>query len=228
MSDHLLPEAVLFDMDGTLVDTEPYWMATEVEMVERHGGAWTHEQGLQLVGNDLRTSARVILDQTGIAGTVESVVDELVSGVVARVGAHGAPWRPGALDLLRLLRDAGVPCALVTMSYAALSDAVAAAAPAGTFDVVVSGDQVSRGKPHPEPYLTAAERLGVDVTRCVAFEDSPVGATSALAAGARTAAIPLMVEIPDLPGLSRLRSLADVDRAVLHRLTSGEIVTAGR
>ncbi|MFD1506840.1 HAD family hydrolase [Georgenia yuyongxinii] len=218
------PAAVLWDMDGTLVDTEPYWMASETELVSRHGGIWTHEQGLQLVGNDLITSARIIRAQTGIPGTDEEIVEQVLAGVVERVRTHGAPWRPGALDLLARLRGAGVPCALVTMSYDVFAAAVLEAAPPGTFDVVVTGDQVTRGKPHPEAYLTAADRLGVDITRCVAVEDSPTGVVSALASGARTIAVPLMLPIEAREGLSRLRTLEDVELDLLARIADGDVV----
>ncbi|MPV35723.1 HAD-IA family hydrolase [Georgenia subflava] len=211
-------------MDGTLVDTEPYWMAAETAVVSRHGGTWTHEQGLQLVGNDLLTSARIIQEQTGIPGAPEALVTEILGGVVSRVLEHGAPWRPGALRLLAALRGAGVPCALVTMSYAALADAVVQAAPTGSFEAVVTGDQVTLGKPHPEAYLTAAERLGVDVTRCVAIEDSTVGVTAALASGARTVAVPMMVPVPARDTLSRLRSLEHADVELLSRVLAGEVV----
>ena len=221
-----LPAAVLWDMDGTLVDTEPYWMATETELVARHGGSWTHEQALQLVGNDLRTSAAIIKAQTGLPGTEEEIVAELLTGVIARVREHGAPWRPGARELLAALGEAGVPCALVTMSWTSFADAVVSAAPAGTFAAVVTGDEVTHGKPHPEAYLTAAERLGVDPAACVAVEDSPTGVTAALASGARTIAVPLMLPVDPRPGLSRLASLADADLGLLARVAGGEVVDA--
>ncbi|MHB1289314.1 HAD family hydrolase [Georgenia sp.] len=217
-----LPDAVLWDMDGTLVDTEPYWMASEAAVVSRHGGTWTHEQGLQLVGNDLLVSARIIREQTGIARSLEEIIEEIIGGVVDRVRTDGAPWRPGALELLAALRDAAVPCALVTMSYAVLADTVVEQVPPGTFAAVVTGDQVTHGKPDPEPYLAAAQHLGVDAHRCVAIEDSTVGVAAALASGARTIAVPLMVPIEPQPGLNRLRSLDGVGLELISRVAAGE------
>lgn len=217
-----LPDAVLWDMDGTLVDTEPYWMASEAAVVSRHGGTWTHEQGLHLVGNDLLVSARIIREQTGIARSLEEIIEEIIGGVVDRVRNDGAPWRPGALELLAALHDAAVPCALVTMSYAVLADTVIEQAPPGTFATVVTGDQVTHGKPDPEPYLAAAQRLGVDARRCVVIEDSTVGVTAALASGARTIAVPLMVAIEPQPGLNRLRSLDGVGLELISRVAAGE------
>ena len=111
------PAAVLWDMDGTLVDTEPYWIAEERALVELHGGVWTDEHAYQLVGNDLMVSAQYIIDHAPIPLTPVEVVHELLGGVVGRVSEH-VPWRPGAWELLEALGEAGVPCALVTMSSA--------------------------------------------------------------------------------------------------------------
>lgn len=218
-----MPAAVLWDMDGTLVDTEPYWMASEVAVVSARGGTWTHDDGLQLVGRPLLTSARIILEQTGIPGEPEDLVDALISGVVAKVREVGPPWRPGARELLLALGDAGVPCALVTSSYAVLAETVAATVP-GAFATVVTGDGVTHGKPHPEPYLLAAERLGVRPADCVVLEDSPVGVRAGLAAGAHVVAVPLMVPIPPEPGLSRLATLDGVGPDLLARVYAGEVV----
>ena len=176
------PAAVLWDMDGTLVDTEPYWIECERALVESHGGTWRQEDAMALVGNNLADAGRYIRDVGGVALTPEQIVDVLLDGVVERVEQH-VPWRPGALDLLTALRDEGMPCALVTMSYERFVEPVLRRLPKGSFDVVVTGDAVSQGKPHPEPYLHAARLLGVDPAHCVAIEDSDTGARSAEAAG---------------------------------------------
>ncbi|MDX6324603.1 MAG: hypothetical protein QOK15_957 [Nocardioidaceae bacterium] len=176
------PAAVLWDMDGTLVDTEPYWMEVEQDLVERHGGTWTREHALALVGNDLIDSGRYIRDQGGVDLEPAEIVELLLDGVVEHV-KRSVPWRPGALDLLKDLRSSGVPCALVTMSYERFVAPVLDVMPAGSFDVVVTGDAVAHGKPHPEPYLHAARLLGVEPSECVAIEDSDVGTRSAEAAG---------------------------------------------
>ncbi len=189
------PAAVLWDMDGTLVDTEPYWMETEFALASEYGGTWSRELALELVGNDLITSGRFIRRHMGIDLTPEEIVERLLDGVVARV-QHEVPWRPGARDLLERLGEAEVPCALVTMSYERFVAPILAHVPAGSFRVVVTGDAVSRGKPDPEPYLTAARLLGVDPTECVAIEDSDTGATSAAAAGCSVLVVPHHVEVP--------------------------------
>ncbi|WP_277818418.1 HAD family hydrolase [Cellulosimicrobium arenosum] len=220
-SSPVLPQAVLWDMDGTLVDTEPYWMAAEHELVAAHGESWSHEDALMLVGNPLTVSAQILRERGGVRLPVEDIVRFLLGRVVEQVRER-VPWQPGARELLAALGDAGVPCALVTMSYRELAQPVADRT--GAFDVIVCGDEVERGKPDPQPYLLAAERLGVDVTRCVAIEDSPSGIASALASGAATLGVEAVVPVEAAPGLSRAPSLERVDLATLARIVAGDPV----
>jgi HAD superfamily hydrolase (TIGR01509 family) len=190
--------AVLWDMDGTLVDTEPNWGIAELDLAERHGGAWTAEQGLQLVGFDLLDAARVIREGMGIDVAPEQIVDEMLDHVIDQVERE-VPWRPGSRELLLSLNRAGVPCALVTMSYTRFVKPILEGLPAGTFSAVVTGDSVAQGKPHPEPYLTAARELDVLAGECLAIEDSDTGATSAAAAGCTVLCAPLHVGVPPGP-----------------------------
>lgn len=208
-------------MDGTLLDSEPYWMAAQEALAARHGASWTHEQALDLVGTPLLTGAEIFQRGTGVPGTREEIVDWLLENVIDQLRRLGAPWRPGALALLESLREAGVPCALVTMSYENFAQAVVEQVP-GLFDVVIAGDMVAQGKPHPEAYLTAAERLGVEIASCIAIEDSVPGVASAMASGARSIAVPLHVPIEASPGLSRVRTLEDVDLSVMRHILTGE------
>jgi HAD superfamily hydrolase (TIGR01509 family) len=184
-------------MDGTLVDTEPYWLQAEADLVHAAGGVWSAEDGLQLVGSGLERSA-LILQSRGVELTVEEVIATLTDRVREQI-AGAVPWRPGALELLREIKDAGIPTALVTMSRRRMALDIVAALDFEGFDLVVAGDDVEHSKPHPEPYLTAAERLGVDVTACVALEDSEPGVASAVAAGATVIALPLHIPIPPSP-----------------------------
>ncbi|MCB7137350.1 HAD family hydrolase [Cellulosimicrobium marinum] len=218
-----LPQAVLWDMDGTLVDTEPYWMTAEHELVAAHGVSWTHADALSLVGSPLTVSAGILQERGGVDLPVDEIVGFLLRRVVEQVRV-AVPWQPGARELLASLRDAGVPCALVTMSYRELAVPVAELAPEGSFATLVCGDDVEHGKPHPEPYLEAARRLGVDVTRCVAIEDSPTGIASARAAGAATLGVQAVVPVTAAPGLSRTPSLELVDVPLLGRLVGGDTV----
>ncbi|MGN6250221.1 MAG: HAD family hydrolase [Marmoricola sp.] len=217
MSTAVAARAVLFDFDGTLVDTEPYWIEEEFALVESFGGTWSREHALRLVGNDLLESGRYIIEHTGVPLTPVEVVDRLLDGVVRHMAA-AVPWRPGARELLAALRADGVPCGLVTMSYRRFVEPALDALPAGTFDCVVTGETVARGKPDPEPYARGAELLGLEPADCVAVEDSTPGVTSALAAGCRVLVVPNHVEVADRPGLHRAASLADLDPAGLRSL----------
>jgi HAD superfamily hydrolase (TIGR01509 family) len=199
------PAAVLWDMDGTLVDTEPFWIEAETALVERFGGSWSHEQALALVGSGLEDSA-AILQSHGVALGIEEIVDEMTDVVAERL-RHGVPWRAGALELLRSVFDAGVPMALVTMSIRRMAEAVVAAMPFEPFSVVVSGSDVARPKPHPDPYERAAALLGVPTARCVAIEDSPTGLASAVAAGTVALGVPNAVPLPDGDGWTLWPSL---------------------
>lgn len=211
------PHGVLWDMDGTLIDTEPYWMEAENDLIESHGGTWSDAQAFQLVGNALIVSGRIIKEQTGIPLTPEEIVDALLERVVVKLREH-VPWRPGARELLLAARDAGLPCALVTMSYESFARVLVDSLPAGTFEVVVTGDMVEHGKPHPEPYLRAAHNLALAPEQCVAIEDSATGVRSAVAAGVPTVAVPHLVEIPQLDGLVVVPDLAAVSLDDLPRL----------
>ena len=204
-----LPDAVLWDMDGTLVDTEPYWIAAEYAIVAEHGGQWSDELAHQLVGNPLLVSAEFIIANSPVTLTPEQLVDDLLARVVRQVQEH-IPWRAGARELLFELNDLRVRCALVTMSWTSLAEAVTASLPQGLFAVVVTGDLVTHGKPHPEPYLAACAALDARPERCIAIEDSATGVRSAVAAGVPTLAVPHVVDVPAIPGAVRLDSLDGV------------------
>ena len=213
------PAALLWDFDGTLADTEPLWIAAEYDLVGSLGGTWSDEDAHQLVGNSLIDSGSYILHAIGRPDLQpEWVVDQLVSRVIDGLSSGDLPWRPGALALLEASAKAGVPCALVSASYRVLLDAALLALPAGTFVTSVAGDEVERGKPHPEPYERACDALGVDPRDCIVFEDSETGARSGNAAGALVVAIPNRVPIPDAPRRVQVASLADVDLEGLARL----------
>ncbi|GED39021.1 HAD family phosphatase [Microbacterium oxydans] len=191
------PSAVLWDMDGTLVDTEPYWMAAETALVQSFGGSWTHEDALQLVGSGLIDSA-VILQNAGVAMEAEAIVSHLTDVVQESLRTQGVPFRPGARELLRDLRDAGIPTGLVTMSLRRMALNVVDLIEFDAFDIVVAGDDVDNPKPHPEPYLQAAALLDVDIAEVIVIEDSPTGVRAGLASGALTLAVPHIVPLDHL------------------------------
>lgn len=206
-------------MDGTIIDTEPQWIGAEMALSRRYGGTWDEHLAMDLIGKALTDSATLLRERAGIPLGDDELVEALIGQVVEKVRAGEAAWRPGAVELLGALREAGVPSVLVTMSYSQLADVVADMLPPGTFAARVTGDMVTRGKPHPEPYLTAAERIGVDIRDCVAIEDSVPGVASALAAGARVIGVPAHVPLVAEPGVRIIDTLARVMPAHLLPLT---------
>jgi len=181
-------------MDGTLVDTEPYWIVGETALVERFGGTWTHEDALALVGNDLSSSAR-ILQGAGVDMPEEAIIEHLTDSVIEQIRVKGVPFRPGAQALLRSLRAGGIKTAIVTMSRHRLAEHVAGLIDFDAFDAVLGGDDVPRPKPHPDPYLAGADALGVSIDDCVALEDSPTGLRSAVSSGAVSIGVPNLVAL---------------------------------
>ncbi|WP_019878215.1 HAD family hydrolase [Sporichthya polymorpha] len=200
-----LPAAVLWDMDGTLVDTEPYWIECEYALVESYGGTWSDELAHAQVGNDLIDTGRAIAEHGGVPLEPIEIVERLLDGVVERVRAR-LPWRPGARELLEELHARRVPCALVTMSWRRFAEAVVDSVP-DRFAALVTGDEVDRPKPYPDPYLVAARMLGQDPARCLAIEDSPKGVASAVAAGVPTLAVQNFVPLSPGHGLTVVDTL---------------------
>ena len=193
------PAAVLFDMDGTLIDSEHHWLSSEQELAASWGANWTSDDGEALIGMSLYQSTKLIKEKLGIELTPAEITELLTDAVIEKLDAE-IVWRPGVLELMADLKAKGVKTALVTMSMRRMALRVAAKLPVGQFDVVVAGDDVTHGKPHPEPYLLAAEQLGVDIKDCIALEDSVTGLTSAEASGAIAIGIPNIVQLPEQEG----------------------------
>ncbi len=191
-------QAALFDMDGTIIDSEPYWMTAERELVESFGGTWSEEQGYALVGSGLWNSAS-LLKAAGVDLELDDIVHRLSDRVLTQI-EEAVPWRPGVRQLFHGLLEADIPCALVTMSLrknaVALAQAVEKELGKPVFQAIVAGDDVEAPKPNPEAYLKGASALGMDIHTTVALEDSAFGAASAFSAGAITIGIPLHVGIP--------------------------------
>ena len=206
--------AVLWDMDGTLVDTEPYWMRSEEELVAEHGGAWTDEDATKLVGLGLDTSAR-ILQGAGVRMDEDAIINHLTDQVTYKLATEGVPFRPGARELLADLKAAGIKTALVTMSLRRMAAEVVSLIDFDAFDIILAGDDVTRPKPFPDPYLMACKALGVSPDECVALEDSPNGVASAVAAKISTIGIPHIVPLDDTGVTETRTTLAGVTTADL-------------
>ena len=215
-------QAVLWDMDGTLVDTEPYWLKSEQAFAERHNSHWELSDAEQFIGYSLYDTADLLRKKFNLQDqSDQQIVDELTSGVVEQIEEE-LPFRPGALNLLRELREREIPTALVTMSMSEMANQIVSRIPFKAFDVVLGGDQVQFGKPHPEPYVTAAERLGLHPSECIALEDSKTGLTSAETAGTVAIGIPHIAKIPAQPGRILIDSLEGMTVNRLQEIFEGE------
>lgn len=217
--------AVLWDMDGTLVDSEKLWDIALYEAAEWLGGTLTEQQRLTLVGSNMTATARYLLEVTGHAVTDEAIsrTGAWIRARTADLFAGALPWRPGARDALAAVRAGGLRTALVTSTERALTELALDTIGREFFDATVCGDEVDgQNKPLPEPYLRAARLLGVEPARCVAVEDSPPGAESAVAAGCTVLVVPN--DVPVDPGPRRVfrASLVGVDATVLAEILAGK------
>jgi HAD superfamily hydrolase (TIGR01509 family) len=202
--------AVLFDMDGLLVDSEPVWYAVETAVVGRLGGTWPPEHQVALIGGTLDASCRYMIAHTGADITVDELSAQLVDEMVRHFRAD-LPVHAGALELVDAVRARGVPTGLVSSSYRMLVDAALDRLGRHRFDVTVAGDEVARGKPDPEPYLTACEQLGVAPHATVVLEDAASGVAAAEAAGCFVVAVPSVAPIDATPGRAVVERLLDIE-----------------
>ena len=209
------PDAVLFDMDGLLVDSEPLWFESEADVMTRLGGTWTRQDQDHLLGSALDRAVRYFLERATVPATPEEVGEWLVAGVVDRVRDRGVTVMPGAAALVAEVAGSGLPYALVTSSQRRFVDAVLSRT-GMRFAVVVTGNDVSRSKPSPEPYLLAARRLGADPGRCLVLEDSPTGVAAAEAAGCFVVAVPTLRAMEPRPGRLVVPSLRGMNLARLR------------
>ncbi len=205
-------------MDGTLVDSEKLWDVALQELAAVYGGVLSDDARRAIVGTGMADAMRIVHDDLGQPERDVQESADWISARILELFRTGLQWRPGALALLRAVRDAGIPTALVTSSGRSLVEVALDTLGRDSFDAVVCGDEVDAAKPHPEPYLTAARLLGVPVERCVAIEDSPTGVASALAAGAAVLAVPAEVPLAPADGVHQMESLLGADLELLAAL----------
>ena len=211
--------AVLFDMDGLLVDTEPLWLETETGVMARLGAPWTPQDQQALLGGSMERTVAYLLSKATRPAPPETVERWMIEGMLDRVRAGRTLVRPGVRELLAEVTDAGLPHALVTSSQRVFAEAVLDTTGI-TFPLTVCAEDVPAGKPAPDPYLLAVKLLDVDPVRCVALEDSPNGVASATAAGCRVLAVPSLVPIPPRPGRVVVASLAGVSLGELRQIAA--------
>jgi HAD superfamily hydrolase (TIGR01509 family) len=212
-------EAVLFDMDGLLVDTEPLWFETETEVMARLGAPWTKQDQERLLGGSMEHTVGYLLAKATRPASPAEVARWMMDGMLRRAAAGRVIIRPGARELLSEIAAAGIPHALVTGSQREFTDAVVASTGL-SFTVTVTGDDVTRPKPDPEPYLLAAKLLDAATEKCVALEDSPSGVTSAATAGCQVVAVPSLLPIPPAPGRLVVPSLHEITLATLRAMAA--------
>lgn len=213
--------AVLFDMDGTLLDSERLWKAAQQALAAHLGGVLSDRAREEMVGRNAAESMAVFYRDLGLSGRDPHADDAWLVDRMAELFATDLHWRPGAAELVAEVRAAGLPTALVTSTTRRLVE-VAQDSLLGrdTFGAVVTADDVGSPKPDPESYLTAAARLRVPITRSVVIEDSPTGIASALAAGAVVVGVPSEAPLPRLDGAQVVDSLVGVDVRYLWDLVT--------
>ncbi|MFG2376355.1 HAD family hydrolase [Streptomyces sp. NPDC048504] len=213
-------QAVLLDMDGTLVDTEGFWWEVEVEVFAALGhtldDSWRHV----VVGGPMTRSAGFLIEATGADITLAELSVLLNAGFEDRIG-RSLPLMPGAARLLAELAEYEIPTALVSASHRRIIDRVLTALGPQHFALTVAGDEVTRTKPYPDPYLLAAAGLGVDPARCAVVEDTATGVAAAEAAGCLVVAVPSVAPIAPAARRTVVTSLEVVDLAFLHGLMVG-------
>ena len=197
------PAAVLFDHDGTLVDTEPVWAAAKVALAAEFGGTWTEQDTLDCLGLSMKFTLDRLRER-GVDLPDEQINERLVAKVREALAHQQVEFLPGIERFLTQVRDAQIPAAIVPNATTSIAQRTADAAPEGTFSVIIGNDETTHPKPDPQPYLLAAQRLGVEPSRCVALEDSPSGVRSATAAGMKVIVVPGELEVPAELGNARM------------------------
>ena len=212
------PDAVLCDMDGTLVDSEKLWTTSLHDTARWLGGALSPAAREAVVGGDMPRTLATLFDDLGLPHDAErmAAAERFLNDRTAELFGGGLSWRPGAQEALRLLDHLGWPTALVTNTERALTEAALDSIGREHFAVSVCADEVPFGKPDPDLYLRAAELLGVAPARCLAIEDSPSGALAAQRAGAAVLVVPCDVPVPGGPGRVLRPSLVGLTRADLQ------------
>ncbi|MFI1964706.1 HAD family hydrolase [Streptomyces pathocidini] len=215
-------QAVLLDMDGTLVDTEGFWWDAEVEIFAELGHALGEEHREVVVGGPMTRSASYLIQATGADITLPALTS-LLNARFEELVDRGVPLMPGAARLLAELAAHEVPTALVSASHRRIIDRVLKSVGPELFALTVAGDELERTKPHPDPYLKAAAGLGAAPARCAVVEDTATGVASAEAAGCRVVAVPSVVPIEPAEGRIVVGSLEEVDLRFLRRLVNGKL-----
>jgi HAD superfamily hydrolase (TIGR01509 family) len=213
-------KAVLWDMDGTLVDSEKLWDVSLQALYARLGGVLTPEVRDTTVGSSSEGLMRIVYSDLGLDHdpvAMEESADWLHE-YTGELFEQGLAWLPGARELLDALTEAGVPMALVTNTRRGLTERALKSIGSHYFSASVCGDEVEHAKPAPDPYLRAAQLLSLEPEQCLAIEDSVTGSLAAEAAGCPILVVPNDVEVPEGPRRRHVASLAEVDVELLRAI----------
>jgi HAD superfamily hydrolase (TIGR01509 family) len=213
------PQAVLLDLDGTLVDTEGLWWAAEAAVFADLGHVLDEAHREVVVGGPMSRSVGHLMSVTGTTATLAELTLSINSSFEQLI-TKGVPLMPGARRLLTELAAHGIPTALVSASHRRTIDVMLCSLGPEFFSFTLAGDEVTLTKPHPEPYLTAAARIGAHPSACVVVEDTPTGVASAEAAGCHVVAVPSVVPIEPAPGRTVVRSLEELSVPFLRSLNT--------
>lgn len=212
-------DAVFFDMDGLLVDSEPEWLLSEKEVTKPFGYTWLEADQIACLGGPLTKVGKYMFDKCGQQQSPEYFTQTLIDTQVARMRGN-TPTMPGALELLRELQSNGVKTALVSASPRNIVDAVLNNLGHKLFPFSISADDVTTTKPNPECYLTAASMSGSEISNCLIFEDSLTGMNAAIASGGYLIGVPHLVSIEESERVRVIKSLQQLSYAKLVELKS--------
>ena len=212
-------EAVFFDMDGLMVDSEPEWFQSEVEVTSPFGYTWLEVDQIACLGGPLSKVGQYMFEKCGQQRYPEYFTQALIDTQVARMRGN-TPTMPGAMELVRELQSHGIKTALVSASPRNIVDAVLDNVGHDLFPFSISADDVKKTKPDPEGYLKAASMSGSEITNCLVFEDSLTGMNAAIASGAYLIGVPHLVTIEESERVRVIKSLEQISYAKLMELKS--------
>jgi len=210
-------EAVFFDMDGLMVDSEPEWFLSEVEVTEPFGYTWLEADQIACLGGPLSKVGQYMFDKCERQQSPEYFTQTLIDTQVTRMRGN-TPTMPGAVELVKELQSHGIKTALVSASPRNIVDAVLDNLGHDLFPFSISSDDVAKTKPDPESYLKAAEMSGSNISNCLVFEDSITGMSAAIASGAYLIGVPHLVSIEESARVRVIKSLEQLSFLKLSQL----------
>lgn len=206
-------------MDGLMVDSEPEWLLSEIEVTAAYGYSWLEADQVACLGGPLSKVGQYMFDKCGQQQSPQFFTQTLIDTQVTRMRGN-TPTMPGAVELVRELQSNGVKTGLVSASPRNIVDAVLDNLGHELFPFSISSDDVSETKPHPEGYLKAASISGSDISNCLIFEDSLTGMTAAISSGAYLIGVPHLVSMEESERVRVIESLEQLSFAKLAELHS--------